>query len=118
MLNTLLSSSTLFSPLAVTGVPSASVIDTPLVEREVDDTAALAVDGDDEVADVDTEVDVDGTAGVADGLDGEGGTVVDVAEILDDAAADLGEELDVSFGVGLLSAAMVSSSDCRTMGNM
>ena len=116
VLSTLLSSSTLLSALLVTAVPSASVIDTPLVVREAR-TAALAVGGDEEVADVELEKDGDGAGPVAVGVAGETEEEVDEVEAVDNEA-DLEEEPEVSLGVGLLSAVIVSSSDCRTMGSM
>ena len=113
VLSTLLSSSTLFSVAFVTGVPSASVIDTPLVLSGADDTTGLAADGDEVVADGDADEETDvGCGGVDDVTD----KVVDETVTLDDGV-DLGEA-EVSLGAGLLSAVMLSSSDCRTMGSM
>ena len=146
MLNTLLSSSTLTSlPLLLlttgrTGRPSASVIDTPLVVSAgvaellvgavvVDElvvvvgaVVVVVVDG------VGVEMGVGVGCGIAvavvafvDDMDDvvEAAVVVVVDEVVALAdGVDLGDEEDVSLGVGLLSAVMVSSSDCRTMGSI
>jgi len=79
------------------------------------------MDGAEALADVEAaEVVVDGVVIAAGGTDGEAVEVAD--EVTDEAAmlgdtVDLGDEPDVSFS-DWPSAAMLSSSDCRTMGSM
>ena len=92
-------------------------MDTPVVLRGVDvatglDAEAVVEEGR-EVTGADDEAEA-----VAAGLEEADVAAVEVVPAAVAGAADLGDEADVSFCCGLMSAVRLSSSDCRTTGSM